>query len=57
MKKLTLIKSIAVVMLLLSSQLLFSQPKKTSGYAPVNGLKIYYEIYGEGKTLLLLHGA
>jgi pimeloyl-ACP methyl ester carboxylesterase len=57
MKKLTLIKSIAVVMLLLSSQLLFSQPKKTSGYAPVNGLKIYYEIYGEGKPLLLLHGA
>ncbi len=28
-----------------------------SGYAPVNGLKMYYEIYGEGKPLVLLHGA
>jgi pimeloyl-ACP methyl ester carboxylesterase len=28
-----------------------------SGYAPVNGLKIYYEIYGEGKPIVLLHGA
>lgn len=28
-----------------------------SGYAPVNGLKIYYEVYGEGKPLVLLHGA
>lgn len=28
-----------------------------SGYAPVNGVKIYYEVYGEGKPLVLLHGA
>ncbi|QNR85000.1 alpha/beta hydrolase [Pedobacter riviphilus] len=28
-----------------------------SGYAPVNGLKVYYEVYGEGKPLVLLHGA
>jgi pimeloyl-ACP methyl ester carboxylesterase len=28
-----------------------------SGYAPVNGIKIYYEIYGEGKPVILLHGA
>ena len=27
------------------------------GYAPVNGLKMYYEIHGQGKPLLLLHGA
>ena len=27
-----------------------------SGYAPVNGLKMYYEIHGEGKPLLLIHG-
>jgi len=30
---------------------------KTSGYAPVNGLKMYYEIYGEGKPLVLIHGS
>jgi len=28
-----------------------------SGYAPVNGTSIYYEIYGEGRPLVLLHGA
>src|SRR5215467_11841556 len=28
-----------------------------SGYAPVNGIKIYYEVYGEGNPLVLLHGA
>ena len=28
-----------------------------AGYAPVNGLQIYYEIHGEGEPLLLLHGA
>lgn len=28
-----------------------------SGTAPVNGLDLYYEIYGEGEPLVLLHGA
>jgi len=28
-----------------------------SGYVPVNGIKVYYEVYGEGKPLILLHGA
>jgi pimeloyl-ACP methyl ester carboxylesterase len=26
------------------------------GYAPVNGLKMYYEIHGSGQPLVLLHG-
>lgn len=30
-------------------------PLKT-GYAPVNGLKLYYEIHGTGEPLILLHG-
>jgi pimeloyl-ACP methyl ester carboxylesterase len=29
----------------------------TSGYAPVNGLNMYYEIHGTGQPLVLLHGA
>jgi len=29
----------------------------SSGYAPANGIKVYYEVYGEGKPLVLLHGA
>ena len=28
-----------------------------SGYAVVNGLKMYYEVYGNGKPLVLLHGS
>src|ERR1700712_1401128 len=28
-----------------------------SGYAPVNGIKVYYEVYGDGKPIVLLHGA
>lgn len=28
-----------------------------SGYADVNGLKMYYEVYGKGKPLVLLHGS
>jgi pimeloyl-ACP methyl ester carboxylesterase len=27
-----------------------------TGYAPVNGLKLYYEIHGTGEPLVLLHG-
>jgi pimeloyl-ACP methyl ester carboxylesterase len=27
-----------------------------SDYAPVNGLRLYYEIYGAGQPLILLHG-
>ena len=27
-----------------------------SGYSDVNGLKMYYEIYGQGKPLVLIHG-
>lgn len=30
-------------------------PTRT-GYAPVNGLSMYYEIYGVGQPLILLHG-
>jgi pimeloyl-ACP methyl ester carboxylesterase len=28
-----------------------------SGYAPVNGLDMYYEVHGTGRPLVLLHGA
>lgn len=57
MKKGTIIKSIFILVLFLSAQFVFSQAKKSSGYAPFNNLKIYFEIYGEGKPLLMLHGA
>ncbi len=28
----------------------------SSGYADVNGIKLYHEIYGEGEPLVLVHG-
>jgi pimeloyl-ACP methyl ester carboxylesterase len=28
----------------------------SSGYASVNGLKMYYEIHGKGAPLVLIHG-
>lgn len=32
------------------------QQSSTSGYAAVNGLKMYYEIHGTGTPLVLIHG-
>jgi pimeloyl-ACP methyl ester carboxylesterase len=29
---------------------------QTGNYADVNGIKMYYEIYGEGKPMVLIHG-
>ncbi|HTE27474.1 alpha/beta fold hydrolase [Flavitalea sp.] len=42
-----------------SGDSIFSQKTKAtdSGYANVNGLKMYYEVYGNGKPLVLLHGS
>jgi pimeloyl-ACP methyl ester carboxylesterase len=34
-----------------------TQTTPQSGYAPVNGLQMYYEIHGAGEPLVLLHGA
>jgi pimeloyl-ACP methyl ester carboxylesterase len=34
-----------------------AQPQPTTGYAPVNGLKMYYEVHGSGEPVVLLHGA
>lgn len=34
-----------------------AQQGPTTGYAPVNGLKMYYEIHGSGEPVVLLHGA
>jgi hypothetical protein len=49
----------AVIIMLLVSFHSFSQQIKpaASGYAPVNGIKVYYEVHGKGKPIVLLHGA
>src|SRR6516162_3969758 len=46
-------KSIAFIL----TMVLSAQQTPTTGYAPVNGLKMYYEIHGSGDPVVLLHGA
>jgi len=41
----------------LLSGVVSGQQKPATGYAPVNGLKMYYEIRGQGEPVVLLHGA
>ncbi|MBS1919825.1 MAG: alpha/beta hydrolase [Bacteroidetes bacterium] len=56
---------IAISIIFMTYQSTAQQLKPSgSGYAPVNGIKVYYEIYlpageagGEGTPLILLHGA
>ena len=55
MKTTTLFLSVLLMMLL--SAVAPAQQKPTTGYAPVNGLKMYYEIHGGGEPVVLLHGA
>ncbi|MCC7306723.1 MAG: alpha/beta hydrolase [Acidobacteria bacterium] len=50
-------KTITYFLTMLLSTVAFAQHKPTAGYAPVNGLKMYYEIHGSGEPVVLLHGA
>lgn len=50
-------KITAFILMMLLSGVVFGQQKPTTGYAPVNGLKMYYEIHGSGEPVMLLHGA
>lgn len=53
------LKSILLVAIMFTAFYSNGQQVKpsNSGYAPVNGIKVYYEVYGEGMPLVLLHGA
>jgi len=47
----------AMLHLSVQAQQTHMEQSKVSGYAPVNGLKMYYEVYGkEGIPLVLIHG-
>src|SRR6185369_16262592 len=48
---------LSIVLTALLSGVVSGQQKPTTGYAPVNGLKMYYEIHGSGEPVVLLHGA
>jgi pimeloyl-ACP methyl ester carboxylesterase len=50
-------KTTAFILTMLLSAVVSAQPKPTTGYAPVNGLKMYYEVHGSGDSVVLLHGS
>jgi len=50
-------KTIAFLMTTFVSGVGSAQETPTTGYAPVNGLKMYYEVHGSGEPVVLLHGA
>jgi pimeloyl-ACP methyl ester carboxylesterase len=53
------LKAILLIAIMFAASISNGQQIKpvNSGYAPVNGIKVYYEVYGEGRPLVLLHGA
>lgn len=50
-------KTTAFILTMFLSSVVSAQEKPTTGYAPVNGLKMYYEVYGNGDPVVLLHGS
>ncbi len=54
---LKLILLIAIIVFAASQSNAQQIKPSNSGYAPVNGIQVYYEVYGEGEPLILLHGA
>src|SRR5271170_1130568 len=50
-------KTIAFLQAMFVSAIVSAQQTPTTGYAPVNGLKMYYEVHGSGEPVVLLHGA
>jgi len=53
------LKSILLIAMMFAASRSNGQQIKpsNSGYAPVNGIKVYFEVYGEGRPIVLLHGA
>ena len=50
-------KTTAFLLTMLVPAVVSAQQKPTTGYAPVNGLKMYYEVHGSGEPVVLLRGA
>src|SRR5438874_13245987 len=50
-------KTIAFFLAALVPAIVSAQETPSVGYAPVNGLKMYYEVHGSGDPVVLLHGA
>lgn len=48
---------ITILIMTFLSGIASGQQKPTTGYASVNGLKMYYEIHGSGEPVVVVHGA
>src|SRR5262245_8584457 len=46
----------AVFLLMMTPLKMNAQDQQKGHYATVNGLKMYYEIHGSGRPLVLIHG-
>src|SRR6266478_1765078 len=51
-----LIHTLSIAVILSASILVQGHDSSASGYAPVNGLRMHYEIHGQGEPLILIHG-
>jgi pimeloyl-ACP methyl ester carboxylesterase len=47
----------AFLIIILLAGVVSGQQRPATGYAHVNGLKMYYEVHGSGEPVVLLHGA
>ncbi len=50
-------KTTAFLLTMFVSAVVSAQQTPTTGYAPVNGLEMYYEVHGSGDPVVLLHGS
>src|SRR5258708_24889721 len=50
-------RTTAFLLMMFVPAVVSAQQKPTTGYAPVNGIKMYYEGQGSGQPVGLLHGA
>src|SRR5260370_28827647 len=50
-------RTTSFLLMMLVPTVVAAQQKPTTGYAPVNGVKMYYEVHGNGEPVVLLHGA
>ncbi len=50
--------ALLILILFFTGSAFYAQKLKPSesGYASVNGTKTYYEVYGQGRPVILLHG-
>lgn len=51
-----LLQTLSITLMITASILAYAQGPSESGYAPIDGLNMYYEIHGHGQPLVLIHG-